>query len=177
MQTVAAEILLLDDEAPSPEFSRQAIARYVPETSIHTASTVEEAMDILRTRRIDLGFLDIMLRSSDGFTFCQYIHREYPAVTVVILTGHVDFGAKSYDYEPFDFLVKPVDALRLERTFSRYTRARRDSDAFRPLLFCFTQSHGIPTEYSPAMTGWHRRIDAFGLNCYSQATENPTILF
>ena len=82
MQTVAAEILLLDDEAPSLEFSRQAIARYVPETSIHTASTVEEAMDILRTRRIDLGFLDVMLRSSDGFTFCQYIHREYPAVTL-----------------------------------------------------------------------------------------------
>ena len=39
-------------------------------------------MDILRTRRIDLGFLDVMLRSSDGFTFCQYIHREYPAVTL-----------------------------------------------------------------------------------------------
>ena len=134
MQTVAAEILLLDDEAPSLEFSRQAIARYVPETSIHTASTVEEAMDILRTRRIDLGFLDVMLRSSDGFTFCQYIHREYPAVTVVILTGHVDFGAKSYDYEPFDFLVKPVDALRLERTFSRYTRAQRDSDSSRLVI-------------------------------------------
>ena len=80
MQTVAAEILLLDDEAPSLEFSRQAIARYVPETSIHTASTVEEAMDILRTRRIDLGFLDVMLRSSDGFTSVSYTHLTLPTI-------------------------------------------------------------------------------------------------
>lgn len=134
MQTVTTEVLLLDDEAASLELSRQAIARYVPEASIHTANTVEEAMDILKTQRIGLAFLDVELGSSDGFTFCQYIHREYPVVKVVILTGHVDFGAKSYDYEPFDFLVKPVDVLRLERVFSRFVRQQKERDASRLVI-------------------------------------------
>ncbi|MBR4906224.1 MAG: response regulator transcription factor [Clostridia bacterium] len=127
MQTDKTEVLLLDDEKPSLELSRRTIANFVPETSIHCAYTVEEAMRILKTTRIDLAFLDIELQSSDGFTFCRYIQRTYPSVTVVILTGHVDFGAKSYDYEPFDFLVKPVDAMRLERTFFRYEKRRKDS--------------------------------------------------
>ena len=125
MDRINAEILLLDDEAPSLEYSRKAISRYVGEESIHTASTVAEAMDILGSVPISLAFLDVELTVSDGFTFCQYIHREYPGIKVVILTGHVDFGAKSYDYEPFDFLVKPVDPMRLERTFSRFMRDRK----------------------------------------------------
>lgn len=125
MGNISARILLLDDEAPSREYSRRAISRYVDEASIFTAATVEEAMDMLKAEPIDLAFLDVELTSSDGFTFCQYIHREYPNVKVVILTGHVDYGAKSYDYEPFDFLVKPVDTMRLEKTFSRFARAHK----------------------------------------------------
>ena len=122
------EVLLLDDEAASLELSRRTIANFVPEASIHCAETVEDAMCVLKTQRIDLAFLDVELKTSDGFAFCEYIHRAFPKVTVVFLTGHVDFGAKSYDYEPFDFLVKPVDAMRLERTFSRYEKQKQSSE-------------------------------------------------
>ncbi len=134
MQNIATEVLLLDDEETSLELSRQAIARYVPEESIHLAGTVEEAMDILKKEQIGLAFLDIELKSGDGFTLCQYVHREYPAVKVVFLTGHVDFGAKSYDFEPFDFLVKPVDILRLERTFSRFAQRQKENAASRVVI-------------------------------------------
>lgn len=134
MQSVMTQVLLLDDEQAPLELSRRAIARHVPEDAIHTAGTVEEAMDILAAKPIGLAFLDVELKSGDGFTLCQYIHRQYPAVTVVFLTGHVDFGAKSYDYEPFDFLVKPVDALRLERTFSRFLQMQKEKDGGRLMI-------------------------------------------
>lgn len=134
MPSISTEVLLLDDEEAPLELSRQAIARYVPEESIHLATTVEEAMDILKNERIGLAFLDLELKSGDGFTLCQFVHREYPAVKVVFLTGHVDFGARSYDYEPFDFLVKPVDTLRLERTFSRFARCKNESAASRIVI-------------------------------------------
>ena len=124
MPMIPVKTLLLDDEEPSREYSKRAIARFVPDELIFPAATVDEAIDILRKEPIELAFLDVELTVSDGFTFCQYIHREYPDIKVVILTGHVDYGAKSYDYEPFDFLVKPVDTLRLERTFARFTRDR-----------------------------------------------------
>ncbi len=124
MEMLRTEVLLLDDEKDALAFSRQAIARYVPEEMISCAGTVEEALQILHDKPVELAFLDIELTHSDGFTLCQHIHREYPAVKVVILTGHVDLGAQSYDYEPFDFLTKPVDVLRLERTFRRFREQR-----------------------------------------------------
>ena len=120
MSQFVIEVLLLDDEEDSLTFSRRAIARYVPSESIHCARTVEEALEILQSKPIQMAFLDLELTHSSGFTLCEYIHRQYPAVAVVFLTGHVDLGAKSYDYEPFDFLTKPVDVLRMERTFRRF---------------------------------------------------------
>ena len=37
----------------------------------------------------------------------------------MFLTGHADFALESYDYEPVDYLIKPVDLSRLARTFER----------------------------------------------------------
>jgi len=120
MQNLNVDILLLDDETPSLEYSRRELLRYVPTDRLHTAQTVEEVRELLKNNPIELAFLDVELTHSDGFTLTDWIHRNYPQVTVVILTGHVDLGAESYDYEPFDFLVKPVNPLRLERTMKRF---------------------------------------------------------
>lgn len=130
------DILLLDDEEDSLYLSREAIANYVSKEHIHCAKTVEEAIAVLKNQTIQLAFLDIELTHGNGFTLTEYIHRNYPSVVVVILTGHVDLGARSYDYEPLDFLTKPVDVLRMERTFERYeeSRTKQRGPSFRIMI-------------------------------------------
>lgn len=128
------DILLLDDEEDSLYLSREAIANYVSEEHIHCAKTVEEAIAVLKNQTIQLAFLDIELTHGNGFTLTEYIHRNYPSVAVVILTGHVDLGAKSYDYEPLDFLTKPVDVLRMERTFQRYEESQKKQQGLSRIM-------------------------------------------
>lgn len=128
MEREELNVLLLDDEEASMYLSREAIENFVPAEQIHCARTVEEAMAVLKSQTVHMAFLDVELTHSDGFAFTGFIHRNYPSVAVVILTGHVDFGAKSYDYEPMDFLVKPVDVLRMERTFQRYEAAHKKAE-------------------------------------------------
>ena len=125
MKTYDIGVLLLDDEQASLDFSKRVLASLLSEGMIHTARTLEEAMDILQTKQIQLAFLDIELTFGDGFSLCQFIHREHPEVKVAMLTGHVELGAKSYEYEAFDFLVKPVDVLRVEQTLQRFCQAER----------------------------------------------------
>lgn len=134
MPQQAIDVLLLDDELDSLEFSRRALERYVEPERIHCAQTVEEALEILQAENIRMAFLDIELTHSNGFALCDYIHREYPDIAVVILTGHVDLGAKSYDYDAFDFLTKPVDVLRMERTFKRFNARQDDSTSRRVMI-------------------------------------------
>ena len=46
----------------------------------------------------------------------------------MFLTGHADFAAESYEYEPVDFLTKPVDVMRLGKTFERVSKRRKSLD-------------------------------------------------
>lgn len=120
MEMREIEVLLLDDESDSMQLSLEAIMKYVERVQIHCASTVEEVMAIMSKIPIQLAFLDLELSHSDGFTLSDYIRRNYTETEIVFLTGHVDLGAKSYEYEPLDFLTKPVDVLRMERTFRKF---------------------------------------------------------
>lgn len=127
-------VLLLDDEPGSLACSQLALAHFVPRESIFCADTVEQAVEILQSQSIQMAFLDVELTHSNGFALCDYIHQNYPQIAVVILTGHVDLGAQSYDYQPFDFLTKPVDLLRMEKTFRRYRQRQAGAESRRVMI-------------------------------------------
>ncbi len=73
---------------------------------------------------MDLVFIDREMPDTDGFSIADYVRDIQPKAKCVFLTGHTELGAKSYEYEPLDFLCKPVDILRLRKTFDRYERTR-----------------------------------------------------
>ena len=127
-------VLLLDDEPVSLEHSKAALCSFVPEANIFGAHSAVEAMGILKEQSIEMAFLDLEMPDTDGFSVAEYIHSAYPQIKVVFLTGHVEMGAKSFDYEPFDFLGKPVDVMRLQKTLKRYEAAMSDAGGKKELV-------------------------------------------
>lgn len=128
------KVLILDDDRTSLEHSRDVLAAYIPETNIFGATSAVEAMRVLEYHPIVLAFLDIEMPDTDGFSVAEYIHAAYPQVKVVFLTGHVELGAKSFDYEPFDFLGKPMDVMRLRKTLNRCEAAQSGQSARNELV-------------------------------------------
>lgn len=122
------QVLIVDDEPICLEQSRQKIALYVGEEHICTAQNAVEVMEILRNTAVDLAFVDVEMPDTDGFSIIEYLRSTQPGAKSVFLTGHTELGAKSYDYEPLDFLCKPLDTLRLKKTFERFERSRSPAD-------------------------------------------------
>ena len=112
-------VLLVDDQPLAAEDSIAALKHYVPGEQILYAENAVEAMNILKERPVSLVFLDIEMPDMSGFSLAAYLEENHRGLPYVFLTGHADFAAESYDYEPIDFLTKPVDAARLLRTFER----------------------------------------------------------
>lgn len=119
-------VLLLDDEQASLDYSKTAIASFIPDQNIHGAGSAVEAMRVLEYHPVDMAFIDIEMPDTNGFSVAEFIHSTYPQIKVVFLTGHVELGAKSFDYEPFDFLSKPIDVMRLKKTLNRYEAAQKN---------------------------------------------------
>ena len=122
-------VLIVDDDPVAAEAARSSIALFVEEPRIITASNSLEMMRILSAVPVDLAFLDMEMPDTDGFSIADYLVKIQPKAKFVFLTGHTELGAKSYEYEPIDFLVKPVSALRLQKTFERFDRTKAKTPA------------------------------------------------
>lgn len=112
-------VLLVDDQPLAAEDSIAALKYYVPGEQILYAESAAAAVQILQKRQVSLVFLDIEMPDMSGFSLAACLEEGYEGLPYVFLTGYADFAAESYDYEPIDFLTKPVDITRLGKTFER----------------------------------------------------------
>lgn len=112
-------VLLVDDQPLAAEDSIAALKHFVPGEQILYAENAEGAVRMLEERQVSLVFLDIEMPDMSGFSLAAYLEERHKGIPYVFLTGHADFAAESYEYEPLDFLTKPVDVARFEKTFER----------------------------------------------------------
>ncbi len=105
--TKARKILVVDDET---ELLRMVclILKQEGYTSIKTASTAEEALDIYRTWEPEFAILDVMLPDGDGFSLFSRM-RELSDVPVLFLTarGEEEDKFRGLGLGADDYMVKP----------------------------------------------------------------------
>ena len=112
---MALHILLVDDEPHARSHLAALLEDFLNVTVAGSVSGGAEAISFLRRTAVDLIFLDIEMGDVSGFDLARHIQSVYPKVMLVFLTGHVDFALNGYEFQPLDFLIKPVNPLRLER--------------------------------------------------------------
>lgn len=108
-------VLLIDDEPNCLEALRRALE---PFEDVEIAGMLEDgtqASAFLRKTKVDAVFLDIEMDAVNGFSLARHLQSCYPQVQVIFQTGHVDYAVEGYEYQPADFLVKPVDPVKVER--------------------------------------------------------------
>jgi two-component system LytT family response regulator len=113
--------LIVDDERLARERLR-ALLRHEPDfTVVGEAANAEQALAAIASGRPDLVFLDIEMPGGDGF---EVVRRMAPPVPqIVFVTAHQEHAVAAFEIEAFDFLLKPFDRARFEKTVAR-VRAR-----------------------------------------------------
>jgi two-component system, OmpR family, response regulator VanR len=93
----------------------------------------QEALDCIRTTKLDLAVLDVMLPDIDGFRICQKIRENY-YFPVIMLTAKVEdmdkimgltIGADDYITKPFNPLEVVARVKTQLRRYMRYNRSER----------------------------------------------------
>jgi len=85
------------------------------------AGSVKEAVALLEDRRPDLLFLDIQMPRANGF---ELFERTAVSAAVIFVTAHDEFAVRAFEVNALDYLMKPVNPLRLRQAIERFLRRR-----------------------------------------------------
>jgi two-component system LytT family response regulator len=86
-----------------------------------------EAYEVIRSKHIDIIFLDILLDGENGVDFAMQL-TDMP-VSVVFVTSHTDFAVRAFQACALHFLVKPVLRSDLDLLVDQLKTMRAKHDA------------------------------------------------
>ena len=74
-----------------------------------------ELIGVLKSKPVDLVFLDIEMPGNDGFEVIEQIGVSHMPLTVFV-TAHDSYAVQAFEVHALDYLMKPIEPERLQRT-------------------------------------------------------------
>ena len=125
-----SRILVVDDEALICEMMKWAFtnAGY----DVQTAESAEKALELIKTYKYMVFFLDLNLPGMNGIELCRYIRKNNPLTIAYAVTGYAStfevFECREAGFE--DYFTKPAEMKTLfnaaEQAFQKLARWKRD---------------------------------------------------
>ena len=113
--------LIVDDMKLARVRLRHALARDSEIEVIDECANGREAVAAIRQLRPELVFLDIQMPKMNGFEVVEAIGAEQMPVTV-FATAFDEFALQAFEVNALDYLLKPIDEMRLAKTVERVKR-------------------------------------------------------
>jgi len=114
-------VLIVDDERPARDKLRRLLAAEAGIEVVAEAGDGIEALARVADFRPDIVFLDIEMPELSGLELAASLPEPMPLL--VFVTAWDQYAVRAFDTDAIDYLLKPYDAARLQRTVQRL-RAR-----------------------------------------------------
>lgn len=114
-----SRILLVDDDADLLQLLSMRLAAAGYETM--TADSAEAALKTLAVTRPQLVITDMRMQGMDGLALFEHIHKNMPALPVIMLTAHgsIPDAVAATQRGIFSYLTKPFDSAALLEQIAR----------------------------------------------------------
>jgi two-component system LytT family response regulator len=111
-------VLLVDDEQLALKFLKSVLESFPNIKVAKTCRNGREAVSALRHMQFDAIFLDVQMPGLDGFGVIENTQSDV-LPPVVFATAYDEFACKAFDYHAVDYIMKPLDAKRVEVAVDR----------------------------------------------------------
>jgi two-component system response regulator AlgR len=111
--------IIMDDEPLAVEALRGLCARSAAVNVIGDAGDGGSGLAAIDLLRPDAVFLDIEMPGMDGLSVAASLGRLAAPPLIVFVTAYDHFAAQAFDLAVVDYVLKPVEAARLDRAIER----------------------------------------------------------
>lgn len=116
---MAIKVMLIEDEAGMRLLLKKIIEKH-PEFQVAAeCDGLADAVIQFRREKPEVIFLDIGIRGSNGIECARILTDLDPKVKIIFATAHAEYMPEAFELYAFDYLVKPFDIERVNRTLNR----------------------------------------------------------
>ncbi len=108
--------IIIEDQPPAQRILKKYIEDIGTLSLKATFSNAIEAMEFLKTEKVDLIFLDIHLPKISGIDFLKMMPQQ---PYVILTTAFSDYALQSYEFSVVDYLLKPFSFQRFVKAVSK----------------------------------------------------------
>jgi two-component system, LytTR family, response regulator len=120
-------VVIIEDEPPA----RAKLGRFLAELADFRveseAATVEEGVAAVAAAMPDVIYLDIQLGTRSGFDVLDGL-RDIASPLVVFTTAYSEYAVRAFEVQAVDYLLKPFDRDRFQRSVERIRAALVEPD-------------------------------------------------
>jgi two-component system LytT family response regulator len=118
MNVPELRVVIVDDEAPAREILQNLLSAHANVKVIGEANSIANALELCRTLRPNLLFLDVQLGDGEGF---DLLPKLSPIPAIIFVTAYDRFAIRAFEVNAIDYLLKPANPARLAHALERIT--------------------------------------------------------
>lgn len=102
-------VICVDDEKPALENFRYTVMNIENVDSVNLFQRGTEALEWIKSNRVDIAFLDIEMADIQGVELAKRIHELNPKVYVVFVTAYGKYAIDAFGVNTIGYVLKPYD--------------------------------------------------------------------
>ncbi len=111
-------VIVADDERPARAFLAGMLRGFEDVDVIAEAASGAECVEQIETLTPDLVLLDLQMPELDGLGVVRLVRREKLPL-IAFVTAYDEYAVRAFEMNAVDYLLKPVDPMRLRATINR----------------------------------------------------------
>lgn len=113
------KVLLVEDESGIRLLLKKIIERKEGFEVVGEAENLADALRIFTQEKPEIVFLDIEIQGENGLNCAKVIADLEPKTKIIFATAHAEYMSNAFEVYAFDYLVKPFDVERVNKTLDR----------------------------------------------------------
>lgn len=172
-------VVLADDERLSLIHLKSLLEKEIGGVEVvGMYSDPTEIIDMIGPLQPDAIFLDINMPEISGFEIAEQLQVLFPSIEIVFVTAYDDYAVNAFELSVIDYILKPVQLARLEKTIKRlHERVNQKEKRMKTtdtLIGCFNHIYLQLPNNEPQALKW-RTSKAQELFAYLLHHRNRTI--
>jgi DNA-binding LytR/AlgR family response regulator len=119
--------VIADDERPARLFLKAVLQTFSEVEIVGEAENGIEAVEIIKKNKPDLALLDLQMPEATGLEVVKMLRKNQMPL-IAFVTAYDEYAVQAFEVNAVDYLLKPVEKIRLGETLQRASERLEQKD-------------------------------------------------